>query len=287
MNEYLKEENVDYIFDSEPKIYNFDLNYIASIELFFEKNGYIKENDIEPFLDYFITNTRMKVAFPFDPVKYSYRGGCSVAQSILNDVFLKISIPSFGFNVGKMFTKDKLIHQLDIITVPILVNEEVINKSYLLDPTFRQYCISEENRFQRYNEEGRYSVNMSTPHPGYFLNLNDDKRKFANKLIEKGYFEVTDENLKTYFDSFVLYLTPKEKYSNQSQVGKIDSTIYSASDYQSLINKSIDEFNLKPKSENVLLTPLELITKNNNKLINKIKSFLKINKNEEVNIKRR
>ena len=122
-----------------------------------------------------------------------------------------------------------------MVYIPTVVNGEAVSKKYILDPTFRQFCISEENRFERYFEEPRYSVNMATPRPGYFLNLNEEGKKLANELITYGYFEVTEDKLKRYSDSFALYAKPKEQYPTQELVGTLDSTSTKATEYMDRI----------------------------------------------------
>lgn len=282
----IRSDNYNYIFDEKPMIVESNIDYIASIEEYYHEYGCIHESNVEDFLNYFITEVRKKIALPLDPVEFSYKGTCSRAQYILDDVFKKIGITSYGFNIGTMFLDSSMLHQLDIISIPVFDGNEIINKDYILDPTFRQFCIDEENRFERYFEEPRYAVKMSTPHPGYFLNMSEDKKAFANELIKKGYFEVTDKNIKTYFDSFALYLTPKEKYNSDELVGRISQTNNNAKDYVDLINKSIKEQVLTPRKSENLPTPKEIVNKKKGSFFNYISGKFKGNNNITVSNER-
>ena len=269
----LIEEGYNYIFEAKPYIDNYNLEYIASIQKFYSENGYFLEEHVEDFLNYFMIEVRKKVSLPFNPETCSYKGRCARVQQILTEVFTRMNLVSYGFNIGRMFTEDNLIHQVGIVILPVLINGEVVNKPYVLDPSFRQFCIDEENRIERYDEEPRYSVKMSSPHPGYFLNLTEKGKKFANTLIKKGYFELTDDNIKTYFDSFVLYLTPKESYQDKSLVGKIATTNYTSADYRKLMKQSVDKEMTIPRKDELISTPLEKYKKEKMNIFSKIKGL--------------
>ena len=141
----------------------------------------------------------------------------------------------------------------------------------MLDPTFRQFCIAEENRFERYNEEERWGVRMATPHPGYFFNLTDEGREFAEGLIYYGFFEVNEKSLKTYFDPFALYVTPKEEYEDQNQVGMVSSTTASGLDYWDRMVSSIEKPLVGSRGFD-LSTPREIIQREDRRLINRIRN---------------
>lgn len=270
---FLGDKKEEFIFDAEPYNEDIDIRKIAAIQSFYEKNGYIPEQHITDLLNYITYNARKNIVSEVEtPIYSSLAGKCGKAQSI-NDEFLeKFGLEKMAFNVGNVLEKEK-IHALECVQIPTKQNDIVINKVFILDPTFRQFCIKEENRFERYNEEKRYAVRMSTPHPGYFLNLTENGRNFANNLIRFGYFEATNENLKMYFDAYKLYITPKEEYEDPNLIGKISTTTITGEEYWRKIIKSIEK--PLPVSSNIKVeTPKEIVNKEDRKILNKIRNKL-------------
>lgn len=276
--EFFGDKKEEFIFEAEP--YNEDINIreVAAIQTFYEKNGYVPEKYITELLNYITYNARKNIVSGVEtPIYSSLTGRCARAQSINDKLLEKLNLQKIAFNVGDVIEKEK-IHALECVQIPTKRNDKIIKKTFILDPTFRQFCLKEENRFERYNEEPKFAVRMSTPHPGYFLNLTENGRTFANNLIHFGYFEATEENLKTYFDSFVLYTTPKQAYKNQSLIGKISTTTISGNDYWNQIIKNIEK--PLPISSNIQIeTPKEIVNKEDRKLLNKIRNKI-INKKE-------
>lgn len=265
-------EKIDFLFEAEP--YNEDINIreIAAIQNFFEKYGYIPDQHITTFLNWVTYSARKNVTNELESVMdSSLAGRCAPAQSFLNQILEKMGFLNMTFNVGDVLGSEP-IHALTCVQIPTKINGEDAHRLFMLDPTFRQFCITEENRFERYNEEPRWGVRMSTPHPGYFFNLTEEGRAFANGLIHYGYFEINEESLKSYFDPFALYVTPKADYTDQNMVGRISSTTASGQDYWQRIIQvrhkephHLQQFNLN--------TPKEIIHKEDNKLINRLRGI--------------
>jgi len=278
-NEY--GEIVDFMFNAKP--YNEDINLsdIAALEQFYKRSGYLPEKYVEMFLNYVIYYARRKVVTPPDsPINASFMFKCSPTASIINELMGKMGFKVDMFNVGKMFNTEG-IHELSVVHIPVFDGKEVKVKDYLMDPTFRQFCTVEENRFERYYEEPRYGVRMSTPHPGYFFNLTKKGRDFANNLITYGYFLVTDDNLKQYFDPFRLYLTPKEEY-HDNDLGKVSSTILNGNYYRDKMIKAYED--KKMKSSYPIMTPMERIINKKRKLLYRIKNLFGMEELYESNL---
>jgi hypothetical protein len=278
-NEY--GEIVDFMFKAKP--YNEDINLsdIAALEQFYKRSGYLPEKYVEMFLNYVIYYARRKVVIPPDsPINNSFQFKCSPTASIINELMSKMGFKVDLFNVGKMFNTEG-IHELSVVHIPVFDGKEVKVKDYLMDPTFRQFCIKEENRFERYFEEPRYGVRMSTPHPGYFFNLTKKGRDFANNLITYGYFLVTDDNLKQYFDPFRLYLTPKEEY-HDDDLGKVSSTILTGNYYRDKMIKSYEDYKMKSNYE--IVTPMERIINKKRRLLYRLKSLFGMEELYESNL---
>lgn len=263
-------KEIDFLFDAD--IYNkdIDIREVAAIQGFYEKHGYIPESHIVTFLNWLTYSARKNVSNELEDItKSSFAGRCSVAQSFYSQLLDKLGLNKLTFNIGDVVGTNP-IHALTCVEIPTRHNGEDVKKLYVLDPTFRQFCISEENRFERYYEEPRWSVRMSTPHPGYFFNLTDDGREFAQGLIHYGFFEVNEDSLKTYFDPFMLYVTPKEDYSNQDDIGRISSTTISGVDYWDRMVAARKDAIVGSNNFD-LSTPREIVQKEDNRLINRIR----------------
>ena len=268
-NSLVNTGKTDFLFDAQPYNEDIDIKEIAAIQVFLEKHGYIPEAYIPKFLNWLVYSARMNVSNPLDDVmESSFAGKCAVAQSFFDQILEKFGLDKMTFNVGGVLGTDP-IHALTCVQIPTMVNGQETNKLFMLDPTFRQFCISEENRYERYNEEKRWGVRMATPHPGYFFNLTDEGRNFAQGLIHYGYFEINEDSLKTYFDPFALYVTPKEAYENQNDVGMISSTTATGTDYWERM-VTCREKPLRGSYGFDLETPKESIERENNKLRNRI-----------------
>ena len=142
-------------------------------------------------LNWIVYYVRCQIVNPLEsPRIASFKGRCAPAAQICDELLTRMGFTVQQFNMGSVVNAPN-IHQLTMVYIPTVINGQNISKKYILDPTFRQFCICEENRFERYFEEPRFSVNMSTPRPGYFLNLSARGKEFANELITYGYFEIT------------------------------------------------------------------------------------------------
>ncbi len=275
----IKNNQEQFIFDGRPYNEDIDFKEIAGIENFYEKNGYIPSKYIPDFLNWLIYMARKNITNPLESVMdVSMSGQCAIAQGYLAKMLKKLSLPFITFNVGDVLGCTQ-IHALTQVSIPTLIEGESNFKNFILDPTFRQFCLVEENRFERYNEEPRWGVRMSTPHPGYFFNLTDAGKAFANNLICFGYFEATDENLKQYFDSFALYITPKEAYDNKALVGKIPTTDTSGSEYSHRVSSSAREYG-QTRGSFDYETPKERIEFQQKRFLNRLKH--KLNRNNEL-----
>ena len=266
----VESDDIDFLFDADIFNEDIDIREIAAIQGFYEKHGYIPNSHIVTFLNWLTYSARKNISNELEDItKSSFAGRCAVAQSFFDQILDKFGLKNFSFNIGDIVGTYP-IHALTCVEIPTVINGERSSKTFVLDPTFRQFCIAEENRFERYNEEERWGVRMSTPHPGYFFNLTDKGRSFAEGLIHYGFFEVNEDSLKTYFDPFALYVTPKEEYEDQSYVGKVSSTTASGVDYWERMISSIEKPLVDSRGFD-LSTPREIVQKEDRRLINRIR----------------
>ena len=263
------ENKVDFLF--EATAYNEYINVadVAALEEFHRINHWMPEEYIPMFLNWVTFYIRCQVVNPLEsPLCASFKGRCAPAAQVADELLTKMGFKVQQFNMGSVVNAPQ-IHQLCMVYIPTVVKGETVSKKFILDPTFRQFCISEENRFERHFEEPRYSVNMATPRPGYFMNLNEEGRKLANELITYGYFEITEEKLKRYSDAFALYAKPKEKYKALELVGTTDTTSTKATEYMDRIleNPYMSSFH----SRTPIVTASEYVTQERKRFVNVIK----------------
>lgn len=267
------EKHEEFLFEAEPYNTDIDVRDIAAIEDFYENNGYLPDNCVSDLLNWIIYRARKNICTEVEsPLYSSFAGRCSKAQVFFDSILNKLGFENISFNIGDVVGTNK-IHSVSCVQIPTVKNGEITNKLFLLDPTFRQFCLVEENRFERYYEEPRWSVSMSTPQPGYFLNLTDKGKQFATDLIHFGYFEITEDSLKIYFDAFVLYVTPKEKYDFIEDVGNISETKNTGLDYWNLIINNVIKPNGSTKGLN-LDTAKDIVGKEDKKLLNKLRGIV-------------
>lgn len=262
----------EFIFDTEIFNDDIDLKDIAALEGFYKKNNYLPTQYISLFLNYITYYTRSSVLNPLDdPLTADYKNKCSLAASINHELLTKMGFEAILFNVGDIMGTNK-IHQLCMVWIPTMIDNKLVKKAYLLDPTFRQFCLAEENRYERYFEEERYSVRRATPHPGYFMKLDSSGISLAEDIIKYGYFEVTDAKLKRYFDSYYFYLKRKEEYKDEKMLGKEYISPISGQEYYDKVMRNKLDF--KVGDYGAITTPLERIVKERNKLKNRLKYFI-------------
>ena len=263
----------DFLFDVEPYNTDIDVRDIAAIEDFYEHNGYLPENCVTDFLNWIIYRARKNICTGVEsPLYSSFTGRCAKAQAFFDAILNKLKFENISFNIGDVLGTNKF-HSVSCVQIPSVKNDEITNRLFLLDPTFRQFCLVEENRFERYYEEPRWAVAMSTPHPAYFLNLTEKGQQFATDLIHFGYFEITEDSLKTYFDAFALYTTPRENYIYFEDIGKISITEKSGLDYWNLIIDNIAKPNGSIKGLD-LDTAKDIVGKDDKKLLNELRGIV-------------
>ena len=277
-NSSIDEKHESFLFEAEPYNIDIDVRDIAAIEDFYEHNGYLPENCINDLLNWIIYRARKNICTGVEsPLYSSFVGRCSKAQVFFDTILSKLKFENISFNIGDVIGTNKF-HAVSCVQIPSVKNGEITNKLFLLDPTFRQFCLIEENRFERYYEEPRWAVAMSTPHPGYFLNLTEKGRQFATDLIHFGYFEITEDTLKTYFDAFSLYIIPKERYNNSEEIGKISETEKSGLEYWNLIINNITKPSGSVKGLD-LDTAKDIVGKDDKKLLNELRGIVEFKYN--------
>jgi len=159
-----------------------------------DNNSGISVNDALNILNWTINNTLMNLApilkqLGINAWNDGLDGYCEIAQAIS-----LIPLERLGLKVTKNNATDcfkyPYNHAFGTVTFPILENGVIVEKTYLIDCTYRQffstvYC----------NEGMYYAINSDkfAPDAGYFAN-----KVFAAQLICDGYIELTRDNALQY-----------------------------------------------------------------------------------------
>lgn len=163
------------------------------------KNG-ITQNDVHNILDYVVYYTRKN----FDSLgininKTSLDGFCELGQSLS----LR-PLEQLGLLVTKNLSESDFDyaghHAFGTVTFPVMENDTIINKTYLIDTTYRQFFSSIKCHEGMYYIKADDTFLYKKPAPGYFVH----NEGFARELMREGYIELTLENAYLYGIPFAL-----------------------------------------------------------------------------------
>ena len=272
---YHKPSDVEFILESVPKNDDLDLVKIAEIEQRLLTG--VTQEEAELFLDFMVYNARMALncLSTTNILDCSFQNQCAPMANLNRVLLEKMNLPHHQFNVGHVVTKEKAsMHEVIMIALPILENNGIVIKNFLLDPSFIQFFIKENCDISTYYGEKKGNIRKAAPAAGYFFNLSAYGKQLAKSLIKNGYMEMTLENIKYYFDAFQLSTMEKEAYVSQDLLGKCYQTDISANRYLELIQES-KSYLLPPNDQylSYLYTATEIVAKRNSGFINQIKNF--------------
>ena len=203
-NLYLIGENESYIIYQEPERKEIDnkklqiaLNHYNEIKNNEFKEGLTSE-EIKVLLDYSIENARKAFdSLGINVKTNSLNGFCELGQALtimpLENLGLEVTKNSASACFNYPFN-----HVFGTVTFPYQDNGRVIDKTYLIDSTYRQFFSTMRcNEGRYYTEEENTNLKVA-PDPGYFItDIN-----FAKTLMKDGYIELTKENAKKYGEAF-------------------------------------------------------------------------------------
>lgn len=203
-NLYLIGENESYIIYQEPERKRIDnkkleiaLNHYNEIKNNGFKEG-LTDEEIKTLLDYSVENARKSFDNLGINVKTnSLNGLCELGQALtimpLENLGLEVTKNSASLCFNYPFN-----HVFGTVTFPYQDNDRVIDKTYLIDSTYRQFFSTMRcNEGRYYTEEENTNLKVA-PDPGYFITDID----FAKTLMKDGYIELTKENAKKYGEAF-------------------------------------------------------------------------------------
>ena len=195
------------------------------------------ENEPAKTLDSIVQQTRKAVCYN----KHSKRGWifhreCINCQKYLNEIFEDDDrIKNKPIDTYQDCKIPQFPHSINVV--------DIEGKKYIIDPTFVQFCDLRDTP-DIVGVPGAVGAV-----PGQYLMETSGKREFLQHLIKYGFFEATEENLKMYFDAFVLANRDGEYYSKHPNASKTE-TEYNADDYiKMLMGKKTLDFGIEIKSD--------------------------------------
>ena len=170
-------------------------------------NGYkdgLTIEEIHILLNWTVENTRQNIE------KYTGKniknddlmGLCGFCRTSSLLPFKKIFKETYNSTTDFPYVSEELRHAFGTIAFPLKTENEIEEKKYLIDITYRQF-------FKKIMCETKYKNDGTTEvDPGYFLCSKKRKTikslEFSKQLLKKGYIELTNENLMLYINSFIL-----------------------------------------------------------------------------------
>lgn len=173
------------------------------------QEGILKE-EAELILDWVVYNARVYLNKSLseageDIFSSTLTGTCGLAQSLTGFPLESMGLDVKPTNIRVCLSPQAGNHAFLVVKFPIKTKANTVEeKYYLVDITYKQFCLSERcNKTKFFSEDERFK-GQCTPDPGYFISLSKKGRNVAAKILKDGYIELTPENAKIYGDSFKL-----------------------------------------------------------------------------------
>ena len=236
-NLYLLGENESYIIYQEPERKVIDKDLLEeTINHYNNTNEGLTDEEIKVLLNYVVENARSQFESMGINLKTSSLNGlCELGQVLtimpLEKLGLKVTKNSANLCFNYPFN-----HVFGTVSFPYQYNDKIVDKTYLIDSTYRQFFTTVRcNEGRYYTEEENTGLKIA-PDPGYFvLDLS-----FAKNLMRDGYIELTKENAKKYGEAFYKASIPLEEITKLKNEDNRD--------YQRLILSFNSDYKIK-KSE--------------------------------------
>ncbi len=219
-------EGKRFILDTEPKLRKYsdiELMKLASVEeklkSVLNQNqsaqslvAGIEEKEAEMLLQWVVQNAREGLVSGNDVsvIKDMKLGGyCGLGQGITGYTLENMGLSPNISNAYENFEGSQ--HSFVTVEIPISgPNREVHNKLYLVDTTYRQFFVREQQVGDYgYIKDKRFG-NKVAPIAGYWAIQMPHGIEFSEKVLADGYIELTEENAKIYGDSFALEAKPRK-----------------------------------------------------------------------------
>lgn len=190
-------------------------------------------SDEEEKLRYIIYNVRSKLLE--NDINDPLTNKCSYSSNLVSRYASELDLDTRNIVIYPGFDKEHSLlhlgsgyHTFSIVTIN--------NKKYIVDLTYRQFFLKDKSSLERIGVCALFNTL-----PGKFMTMSDSRLKTASKLLRDGYIEMTDENIKNYFDGFALSYRNATYYEETEDFSF--TTVYSPYDYMRFINEEDSQIN--------------------------------------------
>ena len=163
---------------------------------------------------------------------------CFQASMDVRFICDKLGIKSKIYKILPGFSGRDNIFNRNCIHYIVLI--ELMGKEFLIDTTYSQFFLVKKNILDRLG-----IINIRSLQPGCFMTMEKERLKVAKKVLRDGWLELTDSNLKNYFDGFALSYRNGLYYENTRDFSY--QTEYTADDYRRFIRGEDNQVNHEEK----------------------------------------
>ena len=222
-----------YVVDAEPVEYYIEEENVKEAAV---KKDYYTPEEAATLIYWTINNTRKNLIKNNGDLS-NLIGCCGLSQYStlypLQKLGLKITINNVS-NVDNRIGR----HAFGTVTIPILIDNHIENRQYLIDCTYSQFFHLSDCVKNRYFKTGR------KPNAGYFIKEYNNVELFVKNMITYGFCEATESNLKKYF--YGMYLSGFDK--DEMDIAKLAFNSINISSIINMPNK--EEFDYKEEEFN-------------------------------------
>lgn len=221
-------------------ILDYNLDFDSSKEIV-RKHKIKNENELD-ILEYIVHLGRCEIATSFlnssnkevDISKKNLTGKCSKISHYVKDECKRLGIPAKVCVISPAFYEEENVFEYGKNHAFVMIT--IGKRTFIVDLTYSQFFHMHDNNLNRLGIPF-----LDCCAPGAYMMLDEKRKKFAKDLLEKGYFEATDENIKMYFDGFAISFRNGLYYEDLKSA--IYETEYTASDYLNFIEGNDSQYN--------------------------------------------
>lgn len=198
---YLLGENESFMTEARYKIPVIEKEKLQEVLGKLERNITLTEEEMKVLLNQAVSYARKMIgSFGISVEENSLNGFCEIGQALTIMPFEERNFKVTKNTANKSFGYP-WNHAFGTVTCTVQEEDTYVEKTYLVDITYRQFFSTNRCNEGRYDALEENTSLPTAPDPGYFLTTEREKL-FAQELIENGYIELTEENAKIYADGF-------------------------------------------------------------------------------------
>ena len=160
-------------------------------------------------------------------------------QAVLALPFIDANVP-ITINSTKHFNDGASSHPFITVKLPIQVNDEIVWKQFLIDPTYIYYFLFiNANAGILYENKSKFK----SPAAGFYVCKSNEGQEFAVELIQNGFIELTLNNARLYGAGFECEKLNLINYNDWEKI-----MAKSGSEYLNIINSKQEELLYGPEN---------------------------------------